>query len=48
MLVVVFVLQHSYGFIDSEVQKDGHLFFHYSEVVGGDVNSLAIGGKVIF
>ena len=47
MLMTFIVLQHSYGFIDSEVQKDGHLFFHYSEVVGGDVNSLAIGGKVL-
>lgn len=41
-------LLHSYGFIDSEVQKDGHLFFHYSEVVGGDVNTLAIGDCVEF
>lgn len=40
-------LLHSYGFIDSEVQKDGHLFFHYSEVVG-DVNSLQSNDAVEF
>ncbi|XP_067945654.1 cold shock domain-containing protein E1-like [Watersipora subatra] len=44
---VVEKLLHSYGFIDSDVQKEGHLFFHYSEVVS-DVNTLVSGDSVEF